>query len=283
MRLEGRRQSSNVEDRRSKGSRAAAPLGCGSILIVVAYLLLGGDPEVAMQVMSDNAAQTTPAPTTTAAPEDDAAAELVKVILADTEDVWGGLFTQAGRSYPAPTLVLFSDAVRSACGHTSSAVGPFYCPGDQQIYIDLSFYRELSSRFGAPGDFAQAYVLAHEVGHHIQTVLGINQEVSQRQRQVDEATANGLSVRLELQADCLAGVWAHHAHQQRQLLEEGDVEEGLRAAAAIGDDRLQKQAQGYTVPESWTHGSSEQRVRWLTRGLQTGDFEQCDTFATDRL
>jgi predicted metalloprotease len=280
MRLEGGRKSSNVEDRRKTG-RAAAPLGCGSILIVVAYLLLGGDPEVAVQVMSDNTAQTTTTPTT--APEDDEAAELVQIILADTEDVWSSLFAQAGRQYPAPTLVLFSDAVRSACGNTSSAVGPFYCPGDQQIYIDLSFYRELSSRFGAPGDFAQAYVLAHEVGHHIQTVLGINQEISQQQRQVSEADANALSVRMELQADCLAGVWAHHAHQQRQILEVGDVEEGLRAAAAIGDDRLQKQTQGYTVPESWTHGSSEQRVRWLTLGLKGGDFEQCDTFSASRL
>jgi predicted metalloprotease len=204
---------------------------------------------------------------------------MVAAVLADTEDTWTNMFAQRRATYEPPVLVLFEDSVRSACGMASSAVGPFYCPADRKVYLDLSFFRELDRRFGAPGDFAQAYVVAHEIGHHIQTLLGLSSRVHNARARASEAEANELSVRQELQADCYAGLWGHHAGR-RDWLEEGDVEEGLRAAAAIGDDRLQKQGQGYVVPESFTHGSSEQRQRWLRRGLQTGDIDQCDTFTT---
>jgi hypothetical protein len=205
------------------------------------------------------------------------------VVLADTEDTWGELFARAGARYEAPKLVLFSGVVRSACGMAQSAMGPFYCPRDQKVYIDLDFYRDLRDRFGAPGDFAQAYVIAHEVGHHVQTLLGVSQQVHEAQQRLPQAEGNALSVRVELQADCYAGVWAHHAHRARQVLEQGDVEEGLAAAAAIGDDRIQQQTQGTVVPESFTHGSSRQRVEWFRRGLEQGDLERCDTFAQGRL
>lgn len=206
-------------------------------------------------------------------------ADFVSVVLADTEDTWHTLFQQMGETYVEPKLVLFSGAVNSACGYARSAVGPFYCPADQKLYIDLNFYRDLKNRYQAPGDFAQAYVIAHEVGHHVQNQLGISNRVRALQRRVDQVEANQLSVRQELQADCFAGIWAHHAQRSRQILEAGDIEEALNAASSIGDDRLQQQTKGYVVPEAFTHGSSAQRVRWFKRGIQTGDPEQCNTFA----
>jgi hypothetical protein len=216
-------------------------------------------------------------------PEEAAVREATAVVLADTEDTWNALLPPYGVQYVDPTLVLFSDVVQSACGMAESAVGPFYCPGDQKVYIDLSFYNELSQRFGAPGDFAQAYVIAHEVGHHVQNLLGTAEKVQVAQQRAGKVGANELSVRMELQADCYAGVWAHHASRSRQLLEAGDVQEGLNAASAIGDDRLQRMAQGRVVPDSFTHGSSEQRVRWFTKGLESGTLEACDTFAARQL
>ncbi len=209
----------------------------------------------------------------------DEAAEFVSVVLADTEQTWERLFREDGRRYQPPQLVLFTDAVQSACGRNSAAVGPFYCPADRKVYIDLAFYRDLRDRFGAPGDFAQAYVIAHEVGHHVQGLLGVSGRVQQLRQRASRAEGNALSVRLELQADCLAGVWGYHADAERQLLEQGDVEEGLNAAAAIGDDRIQRRTTGQVNPESWTHGSSEDRVRWFRKGLTTGDVEACDTFS----
>jgi predicted metalloprotease len=218
-----------------------------------------------------------------APPADDEGADFVSRILGDTEDTWTALFAQQGRRYDAPVLVLFSQAVQSACGTNSAAVGPFYCPADQRVYIDLSFYRELRERFGAPGDFAQAYVIAHEVGHHVQNLLGIADQVRALRGRADEAESNALSVRMELQADCLAGVWGHHMQKERHLMEAGDLEEGLGAAAAIGDDRMQRGAGRAVQPESWTHGSSDMRTRWLRRGLENGSIEMCDTFGTTRL
>lgn len=209
--------------------------------------------------------------------------DFVSVVLADTEETWQRLFRQRGASYQEPKLVLFRGAVKSACGLAQSATGPFYCPGDHKVYIDLSFYSELKHRFKAPGDFAQAYVIAHEVGHHVQTLLGISQQVQEGQRGLSQVESNKLTVRQELQADCFAGVWANHADRARQLLESGDIEEGLTAASAIGDDRLQKQARGYVTPDSFTHGSSAQRVRWFKTGLKQGDLKSCDTFAAKTL
>ncbi len=220
------------------------------------------------------------------APADPAADRLkdfVSVVLADTEDTWTDVFRRAGSLYVAPRLVLFTGAVQSACGRAGAAVGPFYCPGDRQVYIDLDFYRMLAQRFGAPGDFAQAYVIAHEVGHHVQNLLGISEKVRAASQRGGEAHANQLSVRQELQADCFAGLWANHANRARNILEAGDVEEGLGAAAAIGDDRLQQQGQGYVAPESFTHGTSEQRVRWFKRGLDSGELKACDTFTPARI
>jgi predicted metalloprotease len=213
----------------------------------------------------------------------DEQAEFVSVVLADTEETWETLFAEAGARYVPPRLVLFGGVVRSACGMAQAAMGPFYCPSDQKVYIDLDFYRDLRDRFGAPGDFAQAYVIAHEVGHHVQTLEGTSQQVHAAQERLPQAEGNALSARLELQADCYAGVWAYHADRTRQLLEQGDVEEGLAAAAAIGDDRLQQQSQGRVVPESFTHGSSRQRVEWFRRGLESGSVARCDTFSQGRL
>jgi predicted metalloprotease len=253
--------------------------GCGGLLLfLVIGLLLGFDPlQLMMMAPSSGVVETgrQPGPPP---PGQDQMADFVSVVLADTEDTWNAIFAEYGESYPEPVLTLFDGAVRSACGIQSAAVGPFYCPGDQHVYLDLTFFRDLQARFGAPGDFAQAYVIAHEVGHHVQNVLGISGQVSQRQQMSGPAEANALSVRLELQADCLAGVWGHHAQRMRNILEPGDLEEALRAAAAIGDDRLQRQAQGYAVPDSFTHGSSEQRVRWFRTGFETGDIDACDTF-----
>lgn len=280
MRWRGERQSSNVEDRRGmRVSRGVGIGGVGGIVLGLLALYFTKDPTMLLQSITNSGATTEQS----AGPYQESAAEaessgLIRATLASTEDVWGQLFTQAGSQYQQPTLVLFSGTVSSACGTAQAAMGPFYCPGDQQVYIDLSFYDELSQRFGAPGDFAQAYVIAHEVGHHIQNLLGTSTKVQQAQQRLSEAEGNAMSVRLELQADCYSGVWAYHANQNRQILEPGDTEEALNAAQAIGDDRLQKQATGQVVPDSFTHGSSEQRMRWFKRGIDSGDVQQCDTF-----
>jgi hypothetical protein len=283
VRWKGRRQSANVEDRRGAASGAKlAGGGLGLLLLVGVGLFLGVDPRTlveAVQIQQESSA----VPVSNGAPVEDEQARFVSVILADTEDTWETLFRAAGRDYQKPTLVLFSGAVRSACGFAQAAMGPFYCPADQKVYIDLSFYSDLQNRFHAPGDFAQAYVIAHEVGHHVQTLLGISEEVQRKRAGLSEVESNRLSVRQELQADCLAGIWAHYADQTRGLLEEGDIEEGLNAASAIGDDRLQKQSQGYIAPESFTHGSSAERVRWFERGYTSGDVEDCNTFEGARL
>jgi predicted metalloprotease len=256
--------------------------GVGLLLLVGVGLFLGVDPRALMQVVETQQQSAAPPPATRTALEDEQA-QFVAVVLADTEDTWNALFKRAGRNYQEPTLVLFSGAVRSACGFAQAAVGPFYCPADQKVYIDLSFYSDLQHRFQVPGDFAQAYVIAHEIGHHVQTLLGISEKVQRQKAQAGQIDANQLSVRQELQADCLAGIWAHYAERTRDLLEQGDIEEGLNAASAIGDDRLQKQSRGYVTPESFTHGSSEQRVRWFKHGYATGDVDQCNTFAPARL
>jgi predicted metalloprotease len=283
MRWREGRQSANVEDRRGMGRGGMAiGGGLGGIVILVIALLLGADPrQLLEQLPSDTQAPATQSSRPTN-PEEEELRGLVGAVLADTEDVWNDIFRQMGRQYREPTLVLFTDQVQSACGIAGAAVGPFYCPGDQKLYIDLSFYRELKTRFRAPGDFAQAYVIAHEVGHHIQHLLGTMDQVNSARQRMSEGEANQLSVRLELQADFLAGVWAHHA-QKRGVLEQGDVEEALGAASAIGDDRLQRETQGYVVPDSFTHGSSEQRIRWFRKGLETGDIRQGDTFSSRSL
>ena len=278
MRWESGRRSSNVEDRRGMGGVAMAGGGGIGMLILVLIIsfISGQNPLELLQQVEQSAPPSDAAPGT-APPADDPQAQMVSAVLADTEDTWRRLFRENNGTYEDPRLILFDGQVRSACGLASAAVGPFYCPGDRNVYLDLSFFRELDQRFGAPGDFAQAYVVAHEVGHHVQTLLGISNQVQAARQRVSEEEGNALSVRQELQADCYAGVWGHHA-SRRNWLEAGDVEEGLRAAAAIGDDRLQKRSQGYVVPESFTHGSSAQRQQWLQRGLQTGDLRQCDTF-----
>jgi len=285
MKWEDERRSENVEDQRgtSFGGIGLAGGGIGTIVIVIVALMLGVDPRALLQQTSQN---TTPAPQSRpvqSSPEEDKLKEFVSAVLGSTEDTWGELFKQSGRTYVDPKLVLFRGAVRSACGFAQSAVGPFYCPGDQKVYIDLGFYEELRNRFHAPGDFAEAYVIAHEVGHHVQNLLGISGKVAQAQQRSSPEQANALSVRVELQADCLAGVWANHADASRHILERGDLESGLNAASAIGDDRLQMQSRGYVSPESFTHGSSQQRVRWFKRGLETGTVKECDTFRTAQL
>ena len=279
MRTDGRR-SSNIQDRRSLGTGVVGGgLGCGTIVVAILFVLLGGDPMTALQIVASDVQQQPQGPTI--APEtSDQYADFARVVLADTEDVWNDQFRRAGSSYREPTLVFFSGSVRSACGTASAAVGPFYCGADQKIYIDLSFYQELDQRLGAPGDFARAYVLAHEVGHHVQNLTGTLQKVNAQRSRMSEAQANALSVRLELQADCYAGIWAHHAQAQRQVLEPGDIEEAMRAANAIGDDNLQRRSRGYVVPDSFTHGTSAQRMQWFTRGLNTGSIGACDTFDT---
>jgi len=294
MRWREGRRSENVEDARGAGGgfgggRGGGGLrlgGGGLILLLVGAWLFGADPMTLISILADggsgssiqvpDASMPGGAPTPAA---NDEGGQFVSVILADTEDTWTEIFATGGERYVAPKLVLFSNQVRSACGMAQAAMGPFYCPSDQKVYIDLAFYRELRDRFQAPGDFAQAYVIAHEIGHHVQTLLGTSQQVHQAQQQASQAQANALSVKLELQADCYAGVWAHQANRSRQLLEEGDVEEGLNAASAIGDDHIQRQTQGTVVPESFTHGSSEQRVSWFRRGLESGSMKSCDTFA----
>jgi predicted metalloprotease len=274
MRWKDLRQSSNVEDRRGRGGMAIGG-GIGGIIIALIAYFLGVDPQSLPQPEPGPASGSQSSGTVD--PAEDSLKQFISAVLASTEDVWRQEFQEMGKSYRDPKLVLFTQQVQSACGIAGAAVGPFYCPNDGQVYIDLSFYRQLKDRFGAPGDFAQAYVIAHEVGHHVQSLLGISSEVHAMQQRGGKSEANQLSVRLELQADFLAGVWAHYA-QQQGLLEVGDVEEALNAASAIGDDKLQKQSQGYVVPDAFTHGTSEQRARWFKKGLQTGDIKYGDTF-----
>ena len=286
MRWESQRESENVEDRRAMGpARLGGGLGIGGIVLVLALSYFTGMNPVTLLEMMSGIQSTTepPVESVPTGPVKDEIGRFASVVLADTEDTWQQLLPKAGRRYENPRLVLFTGAVHSACGATSSAVGPFYCPQDHKLYLDLSFFNEMSQRLGAPGDFAQAYVIAHEVGHHVQNLLGIAEKVQQLQRQAGEAEGNALSVRMELQADCLAGVWGYHANRERHLIEPGDFEEGLAAAAAIGDDRLQKMSRGVVQPESWTHGSSEQRKAWLRKGLQSGDPDVCDTFSSRQL
>jgi hypothetical protein len=279
MRWEDRETSSNVQDRRGMPVRRGAGIGCGGLLVVLLISWLTGANPLQLLGLVSSVQQMAPPPATTPAgppPADDPQARFVGVVLKDTERVWNEVFQRTGGQYEEPRLILFDGQVASTCGFASAAVGPFYCPLDRNVYLDLSFFRELHDRFGAPGDFAQAYVVAHEVGHHVQKLLGISDQVTaMQQRARSQEQANELSVRLELQADCFAGVWGN---AESEYLEPGDIEEGLRAAAAIGDDRIQRQAQGHVVPESWTHGSSEMRVRWLRQGLETGDPKACDTF-----
>lgn len=284
MRWRGMRQSGNIEDRRRISPGLAVGGGVGTIVMLILVVLFGGNPLALLQMGGSappggGAALNETGVDSTGNPVEDEQAAFVATVLADTEDVWNTLFRELGREYQEPRLVIFRARVESACGLASAAVGPFYCPADGKVYLDLSFFDDLESRFGAPGDFAQAYVIAHEVGHHVQNLLGISDQVHRQRGRISTAEFNQLSVKLELQADFLAGVWAHHAHRARQLLEAGDIEEGLRAAAAIGDDRLQKQAQGYVVPDSFTHGSSAQRVRWFRKGFETGDVNGGDTFS----
>jgi predicted metalloprotease len=285
MRWEGREGSSNVEDRRGMGVGRGAGMGCGGLLVVaVIALLTGADPQQLLQMLSGaGGAPTEQAPARPGGQSQpqDQLGQFASVVLRDTEVTWEEVFRQRNARYEPPQLVLFDQAVRSACGLNSSAVGPFYCPLDRKVYLDLSFFNELGRRFGAPGDFAAAYVIAHEVGHHVQTLLGVNEQVNRLRQRASEAESNQLSVRMELQADCLAGIWGHYA-DTRQVIEPGDFEEGLKAAAAIGDDRLQRMGQGYVQPESWTHGSSEQRVTWLRQGLSSGRIDTCDTFRSRR-
>lgn len=282
MKWEFGRRSSNVEDRRGMPAGPVVGGGIGAILLAIVVTLLGGDPSA---ILNQAPPTTSNRPTTQAPapPANDQMANFVSVVLADTEDTWSALFRQMGRTYRDPKLVLFSGSTQSACGYAKSAMGPFYCPLDQKVYIDLSFYRDLKYKHNAPGDFAQAYVIAHEVGHHVQNLMGISGKVQSLQRRVSQEQANQLSVMLELQADCLAGVWGYHADRTRQILEQGDIEEALNAASSIGDDRLQAQARGYVVTEFFTHGSSAQRVRWFKRGMQTGDINQCNTFEARNL
>ncbi len=284
MRWQMGRRSNNVEDRRGSSGRrtVAAGGGLGVLMLAVVVMLLGGDPTVVLQ-QGASVEPRSPSSTTPTSPEQDELADFVSVVLADTEDTWEEIFQELGGDYQEPVLVLFSGAVESACGFAQAAVGPFYCPVDQKVYIDLSFYDDLKTRHQAPGDFAQAYVIAHEVGHHVQNITGISRQVRQAQQQAGEVQANQLSVRLELQADCFAGIWAHHADEDRQILEQGDIQEALNAASAIGDDRLQRQTRGYVAPDSFTHGSSEQRMRWFFRGLEAGSLEQCDTFSAENI
>ena len=278
MRLDDQEESSNVEDRRSGGSGIGSKgIGVGTIVLALVAMYFGVDPAVVLNV--GQGLQQTEVTEAQPIPKDDPMAVFVAKVLGSTEETWGTVFQQSGHQYPAPKLVLFTGQTSTACGAGQAAMGPFYCPADQKVYIDLSFYQEMKNRFHAPGDFAQAYVIAHEVGHHIQNLMGTSEQVQRaRQSARNEAEANQYSVRLELQADCYAGVWANHADGENRILEAGDVEEAMTAAAAIGDDALQKQAQGYAVPDSFTHGTSEQRMRWFNQGLSTGDIQQCDTF-----
>ncbi|MBD2114470.1 MULTISPECIES: KPN_02809 family neutral zinc metallopeptidase [Cyanophyceae] len=282
MKWQSSRRSINIDDRRGMPGGGAAIGGIGSILLALVVALLGGDPSVVLERgvevgPNDGAPQAS-------SEESDRSAEFVAAVLGETEDTWHSIFqSEFGAPYQEPSLVLYSGATQSACGRGQAAMGPFYCPADQKVYLDTSFFRDLQVRLGAPGDFAQAYVIAHEVGHHVQNLLGVSSQVQRAQQQASETQANELSVRLELQADCFAGVWANRAQRSREILEEGDIEEALNAASQIGDDRLQMEAQGYVTPDSFTHGSSEQRAEWFYRGIETGDINQCNTFDVDRI
>lgn len=290
MRIEDQRESDNIEDRRGMGPArlgGKGGFGIGTIVLVLAVsYFTGANPLTVfnmitgVQGVTETMAPSAPAESGPVGAPQDQLGRFASVVLADTETTWRNLL---GPQYQDPRMVLFSGAVQSACGTTSSAVGPFYCPNDHRVYLDLAFFDEMAHRLGAAGDFAQAYVIAHEVGHHVQNLLGVAEKVHRLQRQVSEVEGNALSVRMELQADCYAGVWGHHAKRERNLIDPGDFEEGLRAAAAIGDDRLQKMSRGQVQPESWTHGSSEQRMTWLKRGLESGDPSVCNTFDTKRL
>jgi len=281
MRLDQEQESQNIEDRRRmRPSRGVVGGGIGTIAVLLLALFFGVDPSILLQGVQETQIPETYSPQNQPGGQDDEMRQFVARVLGSTERTWTEIFAAAGQTYEKPTLVLFSGAVESACGFAQAASGPFYCGADHKLYIDLSFYRELRERFAAPGDFAQAYVIAHEIGHHVQNLLGIMNKVQGLQRRGgSQSQANALSVRLELQADCLAGIWANYAHRERNILEQGDVEEGLNAAAQIGDDRMQKRAQGYVVPEGFTHGSAEQRVRWFRRGIENGNLQQCDTFS----
>ncbi len=283
MRWQDGRRSHNVEDRRSSGPQKTITGGIGVLVIVIIGMFFGVEPSTMLHVLnqgrpSSSQERTSQTGRNTTLSTENQLADMVSVVLADTEDVWQAQFAQMHRHYQDPTLVLFTGSVKSACGYAQAATGPFYCAADKKVYIDLGFYRQLRERFNAPGDFAQAYVIAHEVGHHVQNLLGILEKVHQLQTQVSQKRANSLSVRLELQADCLAGVWANHADKTRNILEQGDEEEAVRAASSIGDDTIQQQSRGYVVPDSFTHGTSNQRVHWFTVGLQQGDINQCNTF-----
>lgn len=292
MRWQMSRRSENIEDRRGmgpvgmgRGVRVGGAGGLGLIAFAVIAMLFGVNPMVILGSLTDggySGPEVTSSPGG-APPANDENAQFVAAVLGQTEDVWNQVFQQGGQTYREPTLVLFDGAVQSACGMAGSATGPFYCPADQKVYLDTSFFRELSQKFGAPGDFAAAYVIAHEVGHHVQTLLGISRQVTEMRQRSDERTSNRLSVMMELQADCFAGVWARHLQDSQGILEQGDVEEGLQAASAVGDDRIQHATRGYVVPDAFTHGSSEQRMHWFSQGLKTGDLNACDTFGAAQL
>jgi predicted metalloprotease len=284
MEWRGRRESGNVEDRRGRrisGGGIAGLGGAGIVIVLVVSLLTGQNPLTLLQSLGGQAGDTTAAPDQPyqETAEEHELSQFVRVVLADTEDIWGKLLPQqAGRPYEQPILVLFTEAVQSGCGTAQSQMGPFYCPADHKLYIDLSFYNELRQRFGAPGDFAQAYVIAHEVGHHVQNLLGTSDKVHAAEQLASPEEANALSVRLELQADCYAGVWANHTEQEKHVLEHGDLEEAIGAAQAVGDDRLQMETQGRVIPETFTHGTAEQRAHWFEQGFASGDLTHCDTF-----
>lgn len=285
MRWRTGRRSDNVEDRRGMGLPRGLAIGggsgCGLLVLFLLAVVFGVDPRQLLETVPSSSVESPPMGAPSQRPDDELA-QFVSVVLADTEDSWHEIFADMGGTYREPTLVLFSDYVESACGLGQAAMGPFYCPADQRVYIDLSFYHELHHRFRAPGDFAQAYVIAHEVGHHVQNLLGVTGKVEALRRRLSPPQANDLSVRLELQADCYAGVWAYHAQRMRDILEPGDIEEALAAAAAVGDDRIQQQTQGRVLPDSFTHGTSAQRVAWFRRGFTTGDPDACDTFSGSR-
>ncbi len=281
MRWRGERESSNVEDKRGRSSKGVIGGGIGGVVIILVVLLLGGDPTSLLQNIQTDQQTTTSNYSETA--EEKELAQFVSVVLAETEDIWHKIFSDLGENYREPKLVLFTGSVQSACGTAGASTGPFYCAGDEKLYIDLSFFNELQNRFKAPGDFAMAYVVAHEVGHHIQKLLGTMNKMEKLRSRLSEEEYNKYSVRLELQADFYAGVWAHYTDKMKGLLEEGDLEEALNAASAVGDDRIQKQAQGYIVPDSFTHGTSEQRKRWFYKGYTSGDIRQGDTFGADNL
>lgn len=282
MRWIGRKESENVEDRRGTTSRRVVGGGIGTLIILLLIWLLGGDPAQFLQE-NPGAGSTTQVATEERSAAENQLASFAKVVLQDTEDVWNTLFQKAGSQYRVPTLVLYTDQVQSACGYGTAASGPFYCPGDEKLYLDLSFCDELKDRLGAPGDFAVAYVIAHEVGHHVQNLLGITDQIGALQGRVSQEEYNKYSVRLELQADFFAGVWAHHAQKMKNILEEGDLEEAFNATAAVGDDRIMRQSQGYVVPDAFTHGTSAQRQRWFKKGWDTGDPNQGDTFSATSL